>query len=246
MVTGWKYVERDGWQAINSEEPWSHERLAAEIGRHLSGFDFDDPVVPVVEFQVPLQMINDPFEALRISVAGRDQEIGTLFPVVVRSLDRPADPHCRAAWQALWDDLTARGDVYDQQLISWVESAASGQQPQLPALAARACTALAYPLLPRPYEDPVLTAVIRSGVPVALWHRTSSARRTRRAALEEVLRARGLRSLPDVVLSQRVAARYRGAAEDHAGRDLVLLWDDPERVPAELQWHSPIAEGATA
>ena len=237
MVTGWKYVERDGWQAIASEEPWSLDRLATEMGRLLGRFDLNDPVGPVVEFQVPLEMINDPLEAMRVCLAGRDQEIGTLIPVVVRSLDRLADPHCRTAWQALWDDLTARGDAYDQQLISWVECAPSSQQPQPSELAARACTALAYPLLPKPKEDPVLTAVIRTGTPVALWHRISSARRTRRAALEEVLRARGLRSLPDVVLSQRVAACHPDAAVDHAGRDLVLLWDDPQRVPAELQWH---------
>jgi len=246
MVTGWRFEGRDGWQIIVSEEPWSRDRLAAEIGRLTDEFDpVEDPVIPVIEFQVPLPMLDDALEALQVDVAGQKREIGTLFPVVVRSLDRLADPGCRASWQALWNDLTAQGDAYDERLIGWLEHAPADVPPESLVQAARVCAALAYPRQPGLHGDPVLLAAIKAGSPVALWHRTSSPRRTRRAALEEVLRTRGLRNLPDVVLHQRVAAYYPGAPADHAGRDLVLLWDDPERVPEEPQWNSPILLGAT-
>lgn len=243
MVTGWRYEGHDGWQAISSDEPWSRDRLAAEVSRLVNGFDPEDPVTPIIEFQVPLRMMNDALEELLVNIAGKNQEIGTLFPVVVRSLDRLADPHSRDSWQALWNDLTARGDTYDDQLINWVECPPTDRPPEPSALPARVCTALVYPRPRGPQEDPVLLAVIKAGSPVVLWHRTSRMRRTRRAALEEVLHTRGLCSLPDVVLRQRVAARYPGTATDHAGRDLVLLWDDPERVPEELFWSSPITRG---
>jgi hypothetical protein len=205
----------------------------------------EDRVPPVIEFLVPLAMLDDDLETLKVRIADRETEIGTVCPVVVRSLDRLADPNRRARWQAMWNELTARGDAYDEHAICWVEcDPASG--PFDPAtLQARVCAALAYARAYGPHEDPALEAALNMGTPVALWYRVSSARKTRRTDLEKVLRNRGLQDLPDVVFRQRDAANFDGAAPDHAGRDLILLWDSPDRVPEELEWHPPIVEGAT-
>jgi hypothetical protein len=246
LVTGWRYEGSDGRQAVSADEPWNRERLGAEVSRLVDGYDpAEDPVSPVIEFLVPLAMLDDDLEALKVRIAGRETEIGAVCPVVVRPLDRLADPGRRARWQAMWSELTARGDAYDEHAICWVEcDPASG--PFDPAtLQARVCAALAYARAYGPHEDPALEAALDSGTPVALWHRVSSARKTRRTDLEKVLRNRGLQDLPDVVFRQRGAAHCDGAAPDHAGRDLVLLWDSPDRVPEELEWHPPVVEGAT-
>jgi hypothetical protein len=51
-----------------------------------------------------------------------------------------------------------------------------------------------------------------------------------------------LRDLPKVVLAQRIAAQKSTGPAVHNGRDLVLLWDDPRRVPDELEWTEPMSE----
>jgi hypothetical protein len=247
QVTGWRYEGSDGRQVVTADEPWNRERLAAEVGRLIEGYDPDiDPIPPVIEFLVPLAMLDDDLEALKVHIADRETEIGIMCPVVVRSLDRLTDPGRRVRWQAMWNELTARGDAYDEHAICWVErDPASG--PFDPAtMQARVCVALTYPRAGGPDEDPALGAALDVGTPVALWYRMSPVRKTHRTDLEKVLRNRGLRDLPDVVLHQRDAAHWDGAAPDHAGRDLVLLWDNPERVPQELEWHPPVVEGAAS
>jgi hypothetical protein len=245
QVTGWTYEGSDGRQVVTTDEPWNRGRIAVEVSRLIDWFDLDqESVPPVIEFLVPLPMMDDDLEALPVRIAGRDSEIGIVCPVVMRSLDRLANPEGCDYWRARWKELTARGDAYDEDAISWVECAPTDGLFDPALLDNRICTALAYARPYGPHEDPVLWAALSVGAPMALWHRASSAHKTRRAALEEVLCNRGLRDLPDVVFSQRVAAKHPRAAADHAGRDLVLLWDDPDRVPAELEWHPPVLEGA--
>jgi vWA-MoxR associated protein C-terminal domain/Caspase domain len=244
LVTGWKYAGSDGQQAVTTNEPWNRDRLAAEVSRLVDGFDpAEDPVPPVIEFLVPLAMLDERWEAMKMRIAGRETQIGTVCPVVVRSLDRLADPNGRECWRATWNELNARGDTYDEKAICWVECIPTSELFDPAILRAHLCAALAYARTCGPQQDPVLEAALDAGTPVALWHRASAARKTRRADLEKVLRNRGLRDLPDVVFRQREAAHSDDAAPDHAGRDLVLLWDNPERVPEELQWHPPIVEG---
>ena len=246
LVTGWTYEGNDGRQAVTADEPWNRDRLAVELSRLLDGYEAaEDRVPPIIEFLVPLAMLDDDWEALQVRIADRETKIGAVCPVVVRSLDRLADPNRRACWQDMWNELTARGDAYDEHAICWVECAPASGLFDPATLQAHICVALAYARAFGPQEDPVFEAALDAGTPVALWYRVSSARKTRRTDLEKVLGNRGLRDLPDVVFRQRDAAHSNGAAPDHAGRDLVLLWDNPDRVPEELEWHPPTVEGAT-
>jgi len=244
LVTGWTYEGSDGKQAVTSDEPWNRDRLAVEVSRLVDGFDpSEDPVPPVIEFLVPLSMLDDNLEALQVRLGDRVREIGAVCPVIMRSLDRLADPGRRACWRAMWNELTARGDAYDETAICWVECAPTSGLFDPAVLHTHICAALAYARACGPDEDPVFEAALDAGVPVALWYRVSAARKAHRIDLEKVLRNRGLRDLPDVVFRQRDAAHSYGAAAEHVGRDLVLLWDNPERVPEELEWHPPAVEG---
>jgi len=47
------------------------------------------------------------------------------------------------------------------------------------------------------------------------------------------------------VLAQRIKAA-RQSDDDHIGRNLVLLWDDPEHVPNQHQLQAPQYEGVGA
>ena len=140
------------------------------------------------------------------------------------------------AWHAKWRELQQRGASYDATAICWIE-----QQGQVHAEALRLCAALA---CPHGSDRPaVLRAAFAAGAPVAIWHRTT--RLSRRAALEKVLGGSGLLDLPKKVMRQRINARHPKAGPCHSGRDLVLLWDDPDRVPDDLVWHEPTLEGVS-
>ncbi|WP_143674546.1 MULTISPECIES: VMAP-C domain-containing protein [Streptomyces] len=245
LVTGWSYEGCDSRQVVCADEPWAAGRLASEVGRLLEGFDPElDAVPPVIEFLVHMPMLDDQLELLSVPIAGRRQAIGTACPVVMRPLERLTDPDRVQVLQARWRELTKRGDAYDASAIHWVECILPGTPANAETWQTRVCAALAYRRSHGPHEDPGLQEALAAGMPVALWHRPTRGDANRREALERVLRNRQLRDLPDVVLGQRIAAHHPSANADHPGRDLVLLWDDPDRLPAELQWHPPTLEGA--
>jgi len=236
QVTVWTYVAGDGRQAIASDVPWNRDRLAEELSRLLSG---NDPRLAAgaasVEFQVQTSLLNEDFEGLVIHTEDRDQKLGSLLPVVVRPLDRLGNrAHCDR-WRDKWARLTAHWEAYDPQAIGW---------PDQPPRAEHVCAPLTddRPGLAGP--DVTLEAVLAAGMPSALWHREN--RPDPRKALGSVLRNRALQSLPEVVMSQRNGSEAPAALPDHAGRGLVLMWDDPTRVPENIQWESPTPQGAAS
>jgi vWA-MoxR associated protein C-terminal domain/vWA-MoxR associated protein middle region 0/Caspase domain len=244
-VTIWTYVGSVGQQAVAADTPWTREWLAGELNRLLAEVDPElDGTATTVEFLVGLDMLDDDFESLPIRVAGTDHALGLTLPVVVRSLDRLTDPALCQLWQDKWKLLAACWDSYDEDAICWIDHALGTGDVDLVDLGDHVCAALAYGRPARADEDPALHAVLKTGTPVAVWHRSSGSRLARRTALEQVLRGRALHELPDVVLHQRVAARHPAAEAEHAGRDLVLLWDDPSRVPSDMLWQPPAQEGA--
>ena len=246
LMTAWRYIGKEGRKCLARDAPIGFEGLSIEVSRLLQEVDPErDPVMPIIEFLVPLSMMEDKFDELIARINDREWNIGTTFPVVVRSLDRPTDDEARKSWRESWDDslpavgLTTRMPSAGSNTPTW-------RAPFDPAaLQARVCTAIAYARSWTIDKDPVLQASLAAGIPVALWHRPSSDRHRHRDALEEILRSRALQNLPDVVLSQRSSAKHADAAQDHAGRDLVLLWDDPYRVPRELELHPPAQDGVT-
>ena len=246
-VTIWTYVGSDGRQAVAADSAWTRGRLATELNRLMTEVDPDlDATAAVVEFLVGFNMLDDDFESLPVGLGNADQVLGATFPVVVRSLDRLTDPAWRQPWQDKWKTLAACGDAYDDSAICWVETApgASGVPPV--ELGEHVCAALAYQRSVSAQEDPAWRALLDAGTPVAVWHRTDGSRPACRKALEDVLCGRALAELPDVVLDQRIAARHPAAEINHAGRNLVLLWDDPNRVPPNVLWQPPTQQGAAS
>ena len=122
QVSGWVYEGGAGRQVLSAAGPWHRDRLAAEISRLVGQFDpGQGSVLPVLEFLAPIGMLDDAFDELRVQVGDREEEVGTIVPVVVRPLDRPADPGSRERWRAAWEELAVRGGAYDAGAICWVE-----------------------------------------------------------------------------------------------------------------------------
>lgn len=246
QVTVWRFAGTTGSQVMAAEEPWSLAQVAEVLGRLVEEFDGDpDVALPIVEFFLPLELLDHDLDTLPVWVSGVEREIGTVCPVVVRPLDRIGHESWQQAWHDGWGALDICGHQYDPAAICWVDEP-SAVPLDSAMLTGHVCLALAYDRTIRLHEDHTLQSVLSSGIPVVLWHRTRNGRRTRRQALEQVLTAWALKYLPERVYHQRVAASEAGAEADHAGRDLVLMWDDPNRVPLDLQWQPPRLEGTAS
>jgi hypothetical protein len=252
QVTGWSVEDADVRQEVCTDgEPWDLPRVGLELGQVIADCVGDlQAVPPVVEFLLPLALLDQEVEALPVRVSQRSAPVGELCPVVVRPLERLDDGAARDALRTRWKSLAACGDGYARDVIHWVlggtpqDAADHGPEGRGIPGDAHVCAALAYARPHGPAEDLALRAVLDAGMPVALWHRAAPERPDRRTALEAVLSGRALRDLPDVVRGQRTAARHPSATPEHAGNGLVLLWDDPDRLPPDLRWQPPVLSGA--
>ncbi|MEA5499182.1 hypothetical protein VB834_16875 [Limnoraphis robusta Tam1] len=77
------------------------------------------------------------------------------------------------------------------------------------------------------------TLLWRKAVPLALWIRQQLPQINNQTVLDELLKDSYLQSLPNQVKSKRVEAMDCEPPENHIGRHLCLLWDDPNIIPPE-------------
>ncbi|UJW32507.1 caspase family protein [Saccharothrix sp. AJ9571] len=235
QVTVWRYIGNDGRQLTTSSEPWNFEQIAEMLTGQFVDHAHDPP--PVVEFLVPTGLVDEAFERLPVRLDSSEIELGVVCPVVVRLAERLDDPDWRAAHAVAWRGV-AEHHSYNRSAIYWVDHVPS----DLSRLGGHACVALAYPCQGA-REPEVMHELFAAGTPIALWHRPGRA--TGRGYLDSVLDGQAIAELPDVVHAQRDHARSASAPPDHPGHDLVLLWDDPTRVPDDQNWQLPaVVEGA--
>jgi hypothetical protein len=237
QVTAWVYAGSTVKVVAESEDPWGYRELGELLGEQCAILvdDFDPgrgSTQLTVEFLVGNSMLEDDFEAIPVLVGGVTRSLGTVCAVVVRSLDRLDGQCSRELWHAKWGELQRRGHVYDHGSICWILGRTDTEVVEL-------CAALAHPVED---HEVVLDAVFAAGTPVAVWCRPRSRHRGQ-APLEDVLTGFGLLALPQRVMSLRIGAQHPAAGPGHAERDLVLLWEDPNRIPAEQEWHEPMLQG---
>lgn len=234
-VTLWSYSGGDGWQLKSTVDSWGWDRVAAELGALLGEIVAVQGLTPVVEFRMPVDALEHPVEQLRVDLSAGVHELGALCPVVVRPLGRDPTP----SWRRKWRELLREGGARRPGAVDYLPA------PEVPRVDTRRLEDLLCAGLVQGAGAPpdvlvaALEAVLGTGVPAVLWHRAADVRTADPTPLDRVLRDRPLRALPDVVHQQRLAARHPGAPADHPGHDVVLLWDDPTRVPPRITWQPP-------
>lgn len=239
QVAAWSYAGGHVRPVYASDEPVGRERLAALLEAQVQPWVDDFKLTTgssqmIVEFLLPMELLDLDVETIEVAIGDGRYEIGRVCAVVVRSLDRIVEEDWRDPWWDKWDELNRSGDAYDDGSICWIQAG------ELSAGQLGVCAALAYAYSVERAD--ILRAALAAGTPVAVWHRNSPRRMGRKHALRAVLSNGGLLDLPKVVLAQRIAATKAKPGAVHNGRDLVLLWDDPRRVPGELDWQEPMSE----
>lgn len=187
----------------------------------------------MIEFAVPETWLSKPFEEWYVD---REHRIRMrMYPVVVRDVERlRPDSIRRDQAHHRWRLLHERGRSDPQLVRCGAPRAGTAFQDWLEANT-DFCV-LVYGT--RPVKG-WLSAALNTGVPVMLWTRTrcdgpshddcGGAR-----VLDELARAVAGRhpgDLPNLALALRKKALAAPKDEQHCGRDLTLLWDDPSRLP---------------
>ncbi|MBV2155033.1 hypothetical protein [Kitasatospora sp. SUK 42] len=191
-----------------------------------------------IEFLLPAALLGHSAELW--SPTPRGHRLGLLHPVVVRSLDRYANPWLQTdAWYERWEHLFA--ETMECEAVDRI-----GWPPLLPERAADlpgwldgrptvACLGLDTPyddLDPR-VREAVLEAMVLDGVPAMLWRRAPGEPTEVVEALRRH-RPRSLAQLPEAVHRHRKVTR---AEQQQDG--MTLLWDDPNCVDHDQDAHFP-------
>jgi hypothetical protein len=185
-----------------------------------------------LEFVLPRALVNLPVHRwCKEHETGDPRPLFLDYPIVIRSLERMFSRQWHRAWRIRWEALLGNPSA---ERVYYCQPQESAERHRLDAILSDGrwlMMVLAGPpaLRPRPGEDELATG-LRSGIPVLLWHPEASAE-----ALREVvvwLLGDGLGDLPARTQDSRRAVFRDGTVpvDLRVARDLVILWDDPNRL----------------
>ncbi|MBM2616249.1 trypsin-like peptidase domain-containing protein [Actinoplanes sp. LDG1-06] len=184
----------------------------------------------IVEFVIPPDLLDERFEEIAV---GRRSRLGRTNPVVLRDLERLAMEETWHGWRARWQSLrSGRGAV------EWLDC---DDHTDPDALDGRLRNGLdiATVAVPRNLSGTLrelLDVAVDAGVPTVVWRRHECPGHDERpcsgdmfrAGLEKELGAHQDLALPELVRKLR-SAMAAGLNPECSG--IVLLWDDPTRLP---------------
>ncbi|MBL7254242.1 VMAP-C domain-containing protein [Paractinoplanes lichenicola] len=185
-----------------------------------------------LEFLLPFELLNLPVERWRKEHDPVDGPVPLYmhYPVVVRSLDRIRKGG-RRAWNKRWHSLRRSPHGVD-----WLASRGADHRLEEEIQREERIVTMILSEPPPGRQDGAAREIriaIRTGVPIVIWHRTEPPSRSFLRLVENLIFDGGMAELPDRASQLRITASMN---EDGGGvgQDLVLLWDDPSRLPGEF------------
>ncbi|GAA2397645.1 hypothetical protein GCM10010191_00380 [Actinomadura vinacea] len=264
-VTAW--LQPAGRPAVMlhcDEEPLPPARLPALVEALLAR---DGRVVArenpelTIEFVLPRELLDQPFDQFKITIAGVRRRLGVEYPVVLRSMDRLRGGAPWHSWRAKWRRL--RADPAGATVHRIAEPGGYDDELLFTLLSEPSSVGLAMAFPPgRGGTGRVdeLWVGLQAGMPVAVWCRDGGAsgrfadevrallesdlpslpRKVRELRREAVL-AQGAQVRAEAMAGQEAVAVGAGAVpgagvevrrtEEHVGSHLALLYDDADRFP---------------
>lgn len=242
IVSHWHQWASPAWEPIHGED--RHVRrddletavddIIMETERQWASRDG----TVVIEFVLPWQLLNEPVDRWHFELSSRTpSRLTAVYPVVVRSLERIRAEYWHRRWRSRW---SAVGDptAGTEHIFCAIEGHADVQLEAALARRRRAVVlVLSGPPTPGSTGERQLEIGLRAGMPAIVWHRNSVPSEPLCeliASMYDIPLPGGVASLPTRVAQLRQAA-WDGdplMKDEHVGHGLVLLWDDPSRLPA--------------
>ncbi|WP_112470494.1 VMAP-C domain-containing protein [Streptomyces triticisoli] len=240
-LSHWRQSDPEGWHPVRGETvhlrreelPGAVERLVEEVEERWA--DLRQPVL--LEFILPWELLNEPVEWWpKESDSDSPTPLALDYPVVVRSLERLQRAAWHRTWHNKWRQLRERpADSHPHWSRPGRESTYFFHlERELKEDQYAVCLVLSEP----PGDDSgtgrrEVLAGLRAGVPAMVWHRSDCSDPSFQDAIGEILQDRGLGSLVERVGKWRKEALALGPEvwNQHVGRHLAILLDDPERKP---------------
>lgn len=172
------------------------------------------------------------------------------YHVIVRSLERITSEErydIEPLWWGLWETYREYRNSYAKDSLHWIDHASACHPTRLQAeirYQQRAGIAQTYiPLrsdgTPEETHFTTMAGIIMAGVPILLLLRPNGRLSgSERQGLEKALGTLRLAQLRDFVRKERLSA-LASDDEQHFGRRMVLLWDDPGRLPPSIEYAEP-------
>jgi hypothetical protein len=191
----------------------------------------------VVEFVLPTDLhelaVEDwqPWQGKR-----RNSRLGRKHAVVIRDLDRLHDRDLAGAWRRRWADVPVQ-DI--EEALQWLPCTVAGVFDTVEGRLESELDQGAIAFAGGANREETVDAALACGIPIMAWWRgscdcTRGAECIGRRRYEHLLRetaGRALSQLPEAVRRLRADGAGTDARAVHSGRDIVLVFDNPERRP---------------
>ncbi|WTA10610.1 hypothetical protein OHB08_42430 [Streptomyces phaeochromogenes] len=252
LLSHWRQIRPGPWRPERGEDQIvALGDIEATVERLVNRAEQDwarRPGRPVLEFVLPIHLLNHPVEWLQLaSHSSAATALCLNYPVVLRSLERMRAREFHRRWRNRWQQLTDDPAI----LCLWDTTGQRTHDPvrwnsRLTADERLVSVALNTPPLPGPGgSQAMLEAALRAGVPLAVWDRRPAAPGESRKRVKKLLKGKAV-ELPDRVAKLRSEAATAASTQrdSHAGRHLAVLFDDPNRIVDWSEYPGTDAGGA--
>ena len=181
-----------------------------------------------LEVMLPRELVQLPVHSwCKELESGQPQPLCLDYIIRLRSLDRLKAAHWHRAWRERW--LSMHADPSPARIHFAGANGDSGRVD----VALREQNAVAMVLTEPPPRQPEATvdefiAAMRSGLPIVIWHPHATPEELE-TYLTELISPGTLIDLPERTKKSRMSA-LGPASDGNLARDLVVLWDDPDRT----------------
>jgi hypothetical protein len=208
------------------------EEIVVEVER-----EWADRMGPVtIEFVLPDSMLDLPVEEFRRELRSVEATpLAIKYPICVRSLTRLRSTEWHRVWRMRWQrrETAELTDV----VLHCAADGSGAVQVEASLSGGTVVLVLSEPPVPGGIGERQLLAGLRAGLPAVLWHRRTYPRPERcetvASMIRDALLGSGLAELPAHVAELRKRAWGEGSERRnrHVGNGIVILWDDPDRLP---------------
>lgn len=237
-LSHWRQSDAEGWHPIPGETVHLHrDDLPAKVDTLIEQTEerWSDLRQPVVlEFILPWELLGEPVEWWHKEAdSGSPTPLVMDYTVLVRSFERLR----RAAWHRPWHNKWRQYKERPADTHSYWNRPGHSHfhlERELKEDEQAVCLVLSEP----PGTDSgagrqEYLAGLRAGVPAMIWHRGDCSDPAFKEAVADIVQDRGLAGLLERTARWRKDALAMGPEgwDNHVGRHLAILFDDPERKP---------------